>query len=117
MRLCVETTYYTEDIRRTRVVARISQFVDYAFGLLYALFAVRFALALLAASSSAGFVRFIVAVTDPFYAPFKGIVASQKLESGHTVLVPLVVAFVAYVILHLAIRGLLRIIAQRRTTV
>jgi uncharacterized protein YggT (Ycf19 family) len=112
----VETTYYTEDIRRTRVVARISQFVDYAFGLLYALLAVRFVLALLAARSTAGFVRFIVAVTDPFYAPFKGIVASHQLD-GHTVLMPLVIAFAAYVILHLAIRGLLRIIAQRRTTV
>lgn len=115
--MVVETTYYTEDIRRTRVVARISQFVDYAFGLLYAFFAIRFVLALLAARSTAGFVRFIVAVTDPFYAPFKGIVASHQLESGHTVLMPLVIAFVAYVILHLAIRGLLRIIAQRRTTV
>ncbi|MBL8739934.1 MAG: YggT family protein [Myxococcales bacterium] len=113
----METTYYTEDLRRTRVVARIAQFVDYGFGLLYALFAVRFALALLAARSTAGFVQFIVKVTDPFYAPFKGIVASHQLESGHTVLMPLVVAFVAYLLLHLAIRGLLRIIAQRRTTV
>lgn len=62
------------------MVARISQVLDYGFMLLYALLAIRFGLALLAARSSAGFVKLIVALTDPFYAPFKGIVASPRLD-------------------------------------
>jgi YGGT family len=105
------------EVGRARVVARISQVVDYGFMLLYALLAIRFGLALLAARSSAGFVKLVVAVTDPFYAPFKGIVSSPRLDGGHTVLVPLIVAFAAYVVLHLAINGLLRLFAQRKTTI
>lgn len=99
------------------MVARISQVFDYGFMLLYALLAIRFGLALLAARSGAGFVKLIVALTDPFYAPFKGIVASPRLDGGHTVLVPLIIAFAAYVVLHLAINGLLRLFAQRKTTI
>ncbi len=80
------------EVARSRGLARLSQFVDYAFVVLYALLAMRFALALLAARSGAGFVRFIVTVTDPFYAPFKGIVGSPRIADGHTVIVSLVVA-------------------------
>jgi uncharacterized protein YggT (Ycf19 family) len=72
---------------------------------------------LLAARSSAGFVRFIVAVTDPFYRPFRGIVNSPSTDSGHTLLVPLIIAIVVYLLLHLAINGLLRIIAHRKTAI
>jgi uncharacterized protein YggT (Ycf19 family) len=63
-------------------------------------------LALLAARSGAGFVRFIVAITDPFYRPFRGIVASPSTDAGHTLMMPLVIAIVAYLLLHLAINGL-----------
>jgi hypothetical protein len=77
----------------------------------------RFLLALLAARSGAGFVRFIVAVTDPFYRPFQGIVASPSTEGGHTLMMPLIIAIVVYILLHLAINGVLRIIAHRKTAV
>jgi uncharacterized protein YggT (Ycf19 family) len=98
-------------------MARISQIVDYIFYVLYALLALRFVLALLAARSSAGFVRFIVAVTDPFYLPFRGIVASPSTDSGHTLMMPLVIAIIVYLLLHLGINGLLRIFAHRKTAV
>src|SRR6266513_5975962 len=78
------------EVGRARGVARISQVVDYIFFVLYALLGMRFLLALLAARSGAGFVRFIVTVTDPFYQPFRGIVASPSTDSGHTLMVPLV---------------------------
>ena len=77
----------------------------------------RFLLALLAARSSAGFVRFIVTVTNPFYLPFQGIVASPRTDQGHTLLLPIVVALVAYLLLHLAINGLLRMLAHRKTQI
>lgn len=105
------------EVERARGVARISQIIDYLFYVLYALLALRFLLALLAARSSAGFVRFIVAVTDPFYRPFRGIVASPTTDGGHTLMMPLVIAIVVYVLLHLGINGLLRILAHRKTAV
>ena len=93
------------EVERGRGAARVSQIVDYIFYVIYALLGMRFLLALLAARSSAGFVQFIVTVTNPFYAPFRGIVDSPRTDEGHTLLLPIVVAIIAYVILHLAING------------
>src|SRR4051812_28093976 len=98
------------EVQRSRGLARVSQIVDYIFYVIYALLAMRFLLALLAARSSAGFVQFIVAVSNPFYAPFRGIVASPSTDQGHTLLLPVVVALISYLILHLLINGLLRML-------
>jgi hypothetical protein len=106
-----------QEVMRSRGLARVSQVVDYAFYVIYALLGMRFLLALLAARSSAGFVRFIVLATNPFYAPFRGIVASPSAEGGHTLLLPIVVALVAYLLLHLGIIGLLRLLAHRKTSI
>jgi len=105
------------EVGRGRGAARVSQVIDYLFFVLYALLGLRFLLALLAARSGAGFVRFIVTVTDPFYEPFRGIVASPRTDGGHTLMMPLVVAIIAYVLLHLAINGILRMVAHRKTAV
>ncbi len=105
------------EVGRSRGAARISQIVDYIFYVIYALLGMRFLLALMAAHSTAGFVQFIVTVTNPFYAPFKGIVDSPRTEEGHTLLLPIVVAIIAYVLLHLAINGLLRMLAHRKTEI
>jgi hypothetical protein len=105
------------EVERGRGAARISQVIDYIFYVIYALLGMRFLLALLAARSSAGFVQFIVTVTNPFYAPFRGIVASPQTNQGHTLLLPIVVAIIAYVLLHLAINGLLRMLAHRKTEI
>jgi hypothetical protein len=104
------------ELRRARFLARLSQVVDYGFYVIYALLGLRFVLALLAARSSAGFVKFIVAVTSGLYAPFEGIVKSPRLD-GHTLVLPLVVAVVVYALLHAAINGLFRLIAQRKTAI
>jgi uncharacterized protein YggT (Ycf19 family) len=103
------------EVERSRGLARVSQIVDYIFFVLYALLGLRFLLALLAARSSAGFVQFIVSVTNPFYEPFRGIVASPRTSEGHTLLLPMVIAIIVYVLLHLAINGLLRLLAHRKT--
>jgi len=105
------------EVERGRGAARVSQIVDYIFYVIYALLGMRFLLALLAARSTAGFVQFIVAVTNPFYAPFRGIVASPTTDQGHTLLLPIVIAIIAYVLLHLAINGLLRMLAHRKTQI
>jgi hypothetical protein len=114
----VDEVVQTErEVERGRGAARVSQVIDYLFFVLYALLGLRFLLALMAARSGAGFVQFIVAVTNPFYEPFRGIVASPRTDGGHTLMMPLIIAFIVYVLLHLAINGILRIIAHRKTAV
>jgi uncharacterized protein YggT (Ycf19 family) len=105
------------EVGRARGLARVSQIIDYLFFIVYGLLGLRFLLALLAARSSAGFVQFVVTVTNPFYEPFRGIVSSPSTGGGHTLMMPLVVAFIAYVLLHLAINGLLRLLAHRKTAI
>ncbi len=105
------------EVARARGVARISQIIDYLFFVLYGLLGLRFLLALLAANSSAGFVTFIVTVTNPFYGPFRNIVASPRTDAGHTLMLPLVIAFIVYLLLHLAINGILRMFAHRKTAI
>jgi uncharacterized protein YggT (Ycf19 family) len=103
--------------QRSRGVARLSQFIDYGFFLIYALLATRFLLSRIAAKSSAGFVTFITTLSNPFYAPFRGIVDSPRTGAGNTVLLPMIVALVAYSVLHLAINRLLRLISVRKTEI
>jgi uncharacterized membrane protein len=105
------------EVQRSRGLARVSQVVDYIFYVIYALLGMRFLLALMAARSTAGFVQFIVAVSNPFYAPFRGIVASPRTDQGHTLLLPVVVAIISYALLHLLINGLLRMLAHRKTQI
>ncbi len=105
------------EVQRSRGLARVSQIVDYIFYVIYALLAMRFLLALLAARSGAGFVRFIVAATTPFYEPFRGIVASPRTDGGHTLMLPIVIAMVAYVLAHLLISALFRMLAHRKTEI
>ncbi|MDQ3684244.1 MAG: YggT family protein [Acidobacteriota bacterium] len=105
------------EVERSRMMARISQVVDYIFYVIYALLAVRLLLALLAARSGAGFVRFIGSVTDPLYAPFRGIVGSPSIEGGYTLALPIVIAIIVYALLHAGINGLLRLVAHRKTEI
>jgi uncharacterized protein YggT (Ycf19 family) len=100
-----------------RSTARGSQFLDYAFYVLYGLLSMRLVLALIAADSTNGFVRFVGRITAPFYAPFRGIVASPTIEGGSTFVFPIIVALVVYALLHVAINGLLRMVGTRKTTV
>src|SRR6476646_11884948 len=105
------------EVQRSRGLARVSQVVDYIFYVIYALLGMRFLLALMAARSTAGFVQFIVAVSNPFYAPFRGIVARPSTDAGHTLMLHIVVALIAYMLLHLAINGILRMVAHRKTAI
>jgi len=105
------------EVERGRVAARISQVVDYIFFLIYGLLAVRLLLALFAARSTAGFTEFVISVTDPIYAPFRGIVPSLSTPEGFTLALPIVIALAAYALLHFAINGLLRMAAQRKVEI
>ncbi len=112
-----ETVSRDRGIGHARTAARGSQFLDYAFYVLYTLLGIRLVLAMIAAQSSNGFVQFIGTITNPFYAPFKGIVASPSTEGGNTIVFPIIVALVVYALLHLAINGLLRMVGSRKTEI
>jgi uncharacterized protein YggT (Ycf19 family) len=104
------------EVERGRALARVSQVVDYIFFLIYGLLTIRLLLELFNARESVGFVRFINSLTNPFYAPFRGIVAEPS-KDGFTLALSIVIALVAYMLLHLAINGLLRLFVHRKTTV
>jgi uncharacterized protein YggT (Ycf19 family) len=101
---------------RTRGLARFSQFVDYAFFLVYALLATRFVLVLIGARPGSGFVKLIASVTNPIFSPFRDIVDSPEVGPGHFAM-PVVVALFAYMVLHFAINRLLRTIVRRKAQV
>jgi uncharacterized protein YggT (Ycf19 family) len=105
------------EVERGRGAARISQVVDFIFWVIYALLAIRFLLALLAARRTAGFVQFIYTISDPFYAPFRGIVAEPTADSGARFALSILLAIVVYAVLHLGINKLLRLIAHRKTEI
>ena len=96
--------------KRHRVITRVTHAVDYAFALIYGLVAIQFGLGLLAANPEAGFVRFMVRLTDPLFGAFSGIVERPPLEGGGLIDFPLIVALLVYALLHLAVRGLLRVL-------
>jgi len=104
------------EVARARVLARISQVIDYVFYVVYMLLAIRLVLALIAARSSSGFVQLIQTVTDPFYSLFRGILASPS-AGGYTLVLPIVIAIIVYALLHTVITRLLRLIAHRRTEI
>jgi uncharacterized protein YggT (Ycf19 family) len=103
-------------VERSRSVARVSQVVDYVFWLVYVLLGLRFLLSMIAARN-VGFVQFIRSVTEPLYAPFRGIVASPEAPGGYTFEWPLLIALLVYALLHLTINRALRALASRKTTI
>lgn len=105
------------EVGRSRVLARVSQVIDYIFYLIYALLGLRLLLALFAANPNAGFVQFIYSITNPLYAPFRNIVPSLRTEEGFTLALPIVIAIIVYLLVHLAINALLRIFAHRKTEI
>lgn len=104
------------ELGRARVFARISQVIDYLFSILYGLLVIRLILVFVAARSGNDFVQLIQTMTNPFFAMFRGIVASPS-AGGFTLAVPIVIALVVYGLLHGAINGFLRLIVHRKSTV
>ncbi len=104
------------EVERARGLARVSQIVDYIFFIIYGLLTIRLLLELFAARENAGFFKFIKAATGLFYAPFAGIVPTLS-QDGFKLALPIIVAIVAYMFLHLVINQLLRIFAHRKTEI
>src|SRR5262249_41602253 len=96
------------ELEQARVAARVSQVVDYIFYLIYGLISLEILLELIGAKDSSGFKIFIDGVTRPLLGPFRALV--PDLTTGRFQLkVAYLVALVVYILLHLAINGLLRL--------
>ena len=104
------------ELDRARKSARISQFVDYAFYLAYGLIGLEIALELLGARQASGFKRFLDLITTPLLAPFKGLMPDPSVGSFQLML-SYVIALVVYLLLHMAVSGLLRLFVARKATV
>jgi len=104
------------ELERSRGVARVSQFIDYVFYLIYGLISLQIILDLLGARRGNGFRNFVDAVCAPFLAPFNSLMPS--IGSGSFQLrLSYVFALIVYLLLHMAVNGLLRLLAHRKTVV
>src|SRR2546422_9114743 len=111
-----EVSATEREIARARQFARISQVVDYLFGLVYGLLGLLIALELMGARQSSGFKQFLDAVTYPLVAPFKGLMPDPRVGNFQLML-SYVIGLIVYGLIHLAIRGLIRLIAQKPTAI
>jgi uncharacterized protein YggT (Ycf19 family) len=95
-----------EERPHRRMVGVLERLLDLAFGLLYMLLLIRFALVLFGARQGASFFQLIHDLTQPFYGFFEGLFATTHI-AGFAVEWPLLVAIVAYALLHGGIRAVL----------
>jgi len=101
-----------EKLERARTASRVSQFVDYAFFLVYSLIGLEIALELFGARQGSGFKRFLDAIAMPLLAPFRGLLPDPAMGSLQLML-SYVAALAVYAILHQAIKRLLRLFGGR----
>jgi uncharacterized protein YggT (Ycf19 family) len=104
------------EIDRSRVAARTSQVIDYFFYIAYGIIGLVIVLEAIGARDSAGFKKFIDAVASPLLLPFRGLMPDPGIGSTR-LMFSYMVALAVYLMVHLAINGLLRLVAQRKTVV
>lgn len=96
-----------------RRLARVYQFIDYFFFVAYALIGLLIALELLGARDRSGFMRFMHTVTAPLVAPFRGVMPDPSVGSFQ-LMVSYLIALVAYLLLHRAIKRLFGVLARKQ---
>jgi uncharacterized protein YggT (Ycf19 family) len=111
-----EVAETSTEVQRARVLARISQVIDYLFYLVYGIIGLEIVFDLLGARKTNTIREVIDALAAPLLAPFQHLVPDPALgrfqfRSSY------LIALVLYALLHLAINGLLRLMAQRKTTI
>lgn len=104
------------EIERARGIARVSQIIDYFFFLIYGIIGLEIILELFGARDGNAFRQFIATISSPLLRPFRGLffdpgVGVFQLRLSY------IVALIVYLLIHLSINGLLRMLAQRKTTI
>jgi len=104
------------ELDRGQAAARASQIVDFLFYVVYGIIGLEIVLDAIGARQSAGFKQFIDTMATPFLAPFKGLLPNPGVGSFRLML-SYIVALAVYVLLHMAVNGLLRLFVHRKTVV
>lgn len=98
-------------IARHPFLLRLVQLVNFLFGVLYALFAVRFAIVYVQARE-VPFVVWIHDATEPFFRPLEGVIPNGHDPAGHPIAWSILAAVAAYVLLNAVVVGVLRAIGK-----
>lgn len=104
------------ELDRARIVARLSQIIDYVFYVIYGIIGLEILLDLLGARESSPFKRFLDALSAPLVRPFNGLLHDPSMDH-YSLRLSYIIGLVVYILLNLAINGLLRLLAHRRTAV
>ena len=104
------------ELGRGRTAARVSQIVDYLFYIIYGLIGLQFVLRLMGARPGNDFVQFVAGVSWPLLASFERIVGTPSV-GAFQIQLSYLLALLVYILLHIAINGVFRIIAYRKVTV
>jgi uncharacterized protein YggT (Ycf19 family) len=104
------TTRAVSHESRDQKVSKIAQVVWFIVGIILAILAVRVVLALLGANLSNGFASFIYNLSDPFVAPFRGLLQVGQFEAGVSRLeLETIVAMLVYALIGWGIASAVRL--------
>ncbi|MEW5978710.1 MAG: hypothetical protein AB1898_23170 [Acidobacteriota bacterium] len=93
---------------------RIREVVDYLFYLVYGVIGVVIVLELAGASDASGFKRFLNKLTYPLLGGFVGLFPDPVIFERHRLRISFIAAICVYMLLHVAVYGLLRLIDWKR---
>jgi len=105
-----------QELHVARGMARISQVVDYIFYIIYGIICLEILLDLLGAHESSGFKRLVDGLSDPFLAPFRGLL-NEPAHGAYRLKLSYIVGLIVFMFIHFAINGLLRLVAHRKTEI
>jgi len=104
------------ELQRARSMTRASQVGEYVVFVIYGLIGLEIVLELFGARQASGFKRFLDAVTLPLLGPFRGLMPDPAVGSMQLML-SYIVALGVYSLLHMALNGVLRLFAQRKSSI
>jgi uncharacterized protein YggT (Ycf19 family) len=112
------TTRAVSHESRDQKVSKVAQVVWFIVGVILAVLAIRVVLALLGANLSNGFASFIYNVSDPFVAPFRGLLQVGQFEAGVSRLeLETIVAMIVYALLGWGIASAVRLASKNENRV
>lgn len=104
------------ELERAKGAARVSQVIDYIFYLIYGIITLEIILELLGARDGNAFKRFVDSISAPFLVPFKNLLVDPA-AGRFQLRLSFFVALIVYILIHLAINGMLRFFVHKKTTV
>lgn len=104
------------EVKRAGALARTSQVIDYLFYVIYGLISLQIIFDLFGARRSNGFRNFIDAISSVWLAPFKNLFPDPT-SGRFQIRFSYIAALLVYILLHLAVNGLLRMMAHRKTAI